>query len=356
MAEINAATAALHGNVAGACDSVRKKYLVLLSQKRNRPVILYSSKWSQSNPSGQIPPDMVSITDEDLQALMTVMNSLQGTSLDLILHSPGGSLDAAEGFVTYLRSKFTDDICVFVPQQAMSAATMIACSANTIVLGKHSFLGPTDPQFILSTELGTRVVTAQNIEEQFDRAQKECAAEPSKIGAWIPILKQYGPDMLQKCQNATNLSRSLVAGWLEQYMFKGEANANKKATGIADWLSSHKSFKSHGRHLSRETLRAKGMDKIVDLESDPEVQDLVLSVFHSTTITFDRTAAVKLVENQLGKAFIKVLNPPMVMMPQGMPQMIIPQQMRPQPRPVPAPATPVQPTPPNPAIAPPQQP
>jgi hypothetical protein len=349
LTEINDAAAALRGNpnaAAVACDSVRKKYIALLSQKRHRPLIIYSSKFTQSNPSGPIPPDMISITDEDLQALMTVIHGIQGTSLDLVLHSPGGQLESAEAFVTYLRTKFTDDVCVIVPQLAMSAATMIACSANSIMLGKHSFLGPTDPQFILSTELGTRVITAENIEDQFAQAQKDCAANPAKIGAWIPILKQYGPDMLQKCKSAAKLSKSLVAGWLEQYMFKGQANAGKRAKKIAGWISSHKSFRTHGRHLSREILRAHGFNKIIDLELNPEVQDLVLSVFHATTITFDRTPAVKIVENHLGKAFVKVLHPPMVMMPQMMPQMVIPQPMvRPQPRPAPAPHAPELPTP-----------
>jgi len=326
-------------------DFVRRKYLTLLHQKRNRAVILYATKWTQSG--NAVPPDLLSITDEDMQALMTVMHGIQEPELDLILHSPGGSIEASEAIVTYLRSKFSD-ICVIVPQQAMSAATMIACAANTIMLGKHSFLGPTDPQFILQTELGPRVVTAQNVEDQFEQAQEDCA-EPSRMGAWIPILKQYGPDMLQKCKNASILSKTLVAGWLEQYMFKDDANAKKKAKKIAGWISSHKSFKTHGRHLSRDYLRSKGF-KIIDLESDPEIQDLVLSVFHATTATFDGTSAVKLVENHMGKMFVKQVAPPMMM-----PQMIMPQQMRPQPRLVPAPATPVQPTPPNPASAPPRQ-
>jgi ClpP class serine protease len=40
----------------------------------------------------------------------------------------------------------------------MSAATMVACAANQIVMGKHSFLGPIDPQLILQTALGNRLV------------------------------------------------------------------------------------------------------------------------------------------------------------------------------------------------------
>lgn len=300
-----------------ALDVVRRKYLIQLQQKRGRAVILYATKWTQSR---GIPPDLLSITDEDLQAFMTVMNGIKETALDIILHSPGGSLEAAEAIVTYLRSKF-DDICVIVPQQAMSAATMIACAADSIILGKHSFLGPTDPQFILNTELGQRVVTAQNVEEQFEQAQKQCA-DPTKLGAWIPILKQYGPDMLQKCRNASELSESLLAGWMEQYMFKGEPGAKKKAETISQWLSSHKHFKTHGRHLSREDLRAKGIDKIVNLEADQEIQDLVLSVFHATTISFDMSPVVKLVENHLGRAFAKTVMPPQPMPQSGMPQFV----------------------------------
>ncbi len=330
-------------------DFVRRKYLTQLHQKRNRAVILYATKWTQSG--NAVPPDLLSITDEDMQALMTVMHGIQEPALDLILHSPGGSIEASEAIVTYLRSKFSD-ICVIVPQQAMSAATMIACAANTIMLGKHSFLGPTDPQFILQTELGVRVVTAQSVEDQFEQAQKDCA-DPSRMGAWIPILKQYGPDMLQKCKNASSLSKSLVAGWLEQYMFNGDTNAKKNAKKIAGWITNHKAFKTHGRHLGRDYLRSKGF-KIIDLESDPEIQDLVLSVFHATTATFDSTTAVKLVENHIGKMFVKQVAPPMMMMP----QMMMPQ-MRPQPRPTPAaPVPPAQlsAAPPNPANALPPQP
>ena len=75
--------------------------------------------------------------------------------LDLLMHSPGGSPDAAEAVVNYLRSKFTD-IRVIIPQAAMSAATMLACAANRIVMGKHSSLGPIDPQFFHADDHGNR--------------------------------------------------------------------------------------------------------------------------------------------------------------------------------------------------------
>ncbi len=68
-----------------------------------------------------------------MQAFIEVCYALEGETLDLILHSPGGSPEAAEAIVSYLRSRFSS-IRVIVPQLAMSAATMIACAADQIVL------------------------------------------------------------------------------------------------------------------------------------------------------------------------------------------------------------------------------
>lgn len=45
------------------------------------------------------------------------------------------------------------------------------------------------------------------------------------------------------------------------------------------------------------------------------MQDIFLSVFHATTHTFNGTAAVKIIENHLGKAFIKQAQPMIVQIP-----------------------------------------
>lgn len=110
-------------------DEVRREYLYELYRHTNRNAILYCSGWLQK----ESPAILVSIGDEDIQALMEVTHGLEGTTLDLILHSPGGSPEAAEAIVSYLRSRFSY-IRVIVPQLAMSAATMIACAADEIVL------------------------------------------------------------------------------------------------------------------------------------------------------------------------------------------------------------------------------
>ncbi len=202
-------------------DAVRRKYLVELYHHTERPIILYASGWLQK---GGIQPELINIGDEDIQALMEVTSGLGGgSSLDLILHSPGGSPESAEAIVSYLRSRFSH-IRVIVPNLAMSAATMIACSANIIVLGKHSFLGPTDPQIILPTPLGVRAVPAQAILSQFERAARE-TGDSSKLAAWLPMLSQYGPDLLVLSEESLELSRELVRNWVESYMLKNHAKS-----------------------------------------------------------------------------------------------------------------------------------
>ena len=233
---------------------------------------------------------------------MEVTYGLKGLELDLILHSPGGSPEAAEAIVSYLRSRFSD-IRVIVPNLAMSAATMISCAANKIILGKHSFLGPTDPQIFIPTALGGRWVAAQSVLDQFDKAQKECVG-PGKLSAWIPMLSQYGPDLLVQCEAALAMSRELVTTWLTAYMFKGKTNGTTQAQDISEWLADHKNFKSHSRHISRDHLEAHGL-AITHLESNQKLQDASLSVFHATTHTFSGTPVVKIVENHAGRAYIK---------------------------------------------------
>lgn len=282
-----------------AFDVVRRRYLAQLHKHSERNVILYASAWLQKQ---DVTPGFVSIVDEDIQALMEVVYGLDGTDLDLVLHSPGGSPEAAEAVVSYLRSRFSH-IRVIVPQLAMSAATMIACAADEIVLGKHSFLGPTDPQILLETQLGKRLAPAQAILDQFGQARRECE-DSSRLAAWLPMLSQYGPDLLVRCEAALAMSKELVKTWLQTYMFREENDSSQRAESIAEWLADHKGFGSHSRHLSRSQLEEKGL-VVVPLENDETLQDLGLSVFHATTHTFAATPAVKIVENHMGRAFIK---------------------------------------------------
>lgn len=284
-----------------AIDSIRRKYLKELSDYTGRNSILYCTAFTQKG----APPELLSVTEEDVQGMMEVSFGLEKKPVDLIIHSPGGSPEAAEGIVEYLHAQFPE-VRVVIPQIAMSAATMIACSGSSILMGKHSNIGPVDPQIIINEQSGPTSNPAKAIIDQFYKALDELN-DPNKQ-AWALMLNQYGPSLITQCENYIKMSENLVRDWLERFMFRKEKDPTKKdliVDRISRYLSDHSNFNSHGRHISREKAKEIGL-LIEDLEKDQRLQDLVLSVFHATTHTFSMSPACKIIENQNGKAFIKI--------------------------------------------------
>lgn len=284
-------------------DAVRRSYLFRISEYTGIPVILYATAFLDKP---MIPGNLLQIELGDMQGFMEVVKGLPRGPLDLIVHSPGGVAEATESIVRYLRERFTP-IRIFVPVVAKSAATMLALSADEIVMGSHSELGPIDPQI----PIRDRLVPAQAIIDEFLRAQSELT-NPVNLGAWLPILNGYYPGLLQMCQIQQDLSKDMVETWLSSYMFRRTRKRNEKARQVAAWFSNHSNFKSHSRQISRKTARTQGV-VITDLEQDPQVQDLVLSVYHATTYTFTLSPAAKIIENNLGRAFIRMVNVPPMM-------------------------------------------
>ena len=232
---------------------------------------------------------------------MEVVHGLpKDVPIDLIIHSPGGTAEAAEAIVEYLRGRFPG-LRVIVPVAAMSAATMMAMAADEIVMGAHSQLGPIDPQITIPTPEGPRSAPAAAIRQQFEEARTDLASHPEHTAAWLPIIRSMAPALLQICEDADNLAKSMVSDWLQRYMFRDCSDPAESAKTVADALSDYATFKSHGRRVSASRLKALGV-KIVDLERDQQLQDLVLAVHHAVNHVMNHTGVVKLVENHNGKA------------------------------------------------------
>ena len=234
---------------------------------------------------------------------MEACSNLQERELDFIIHSPGGSAEAAESLVEYLRQRF-DHIRVIVPIAAMSAATMMALSADEVVMGQHSQLGPIDPQFIISTPEGARTAPARAILKQFELAKRECQ-NPENLAAWMPILRTYAPGLLTQCEASQEVATNMVAGWLERYMLAGQTEAKEKSQEIANWFANFEMFGSHGRRVGREQAREIGV-RVVELEGNHALQDAVLSAHHATMHTFAGTPAQKIIENHHGRAWVRL--------------------------------------------------
>jgi hypothetical protein len=202
--------------------------------------------------------------------------------------------------VFYLQSIFGKNIRAVVPQIAMSAGTILACSCREIVMGKQSSLGPIDPLL--------RDIPAQGVKEEFKRALKEIRREPNSILVWQHILTQYKPTFLSQCENAIKWSNDFVRQQLRSVMFEGENDAGAKSSQIVEKLS-RQGIKGHDRHIHYDEAQTLGLN-IVRLEDDQRFQEAVLSAHHACMITLSNSPAFKIIQNQNGSTYIKQMAPP----------------------------------------------
>jgi len=99
----------------------------------------------------------------------------------------------------------------------------------------------------------------------------------------------------------------MVGDWLKENMFSNEANKDELVINVISELGNHALTLSHDRHLPIDILKDRLGLKILELESDDDLQDKVLSVHHACIISLTQTPAYKIIENQDSKAFIQLI-------------------------------------------------
>jgi hypothetical protein len=81
----------------------------------------------------------------DLRAFFGVLQTYgRPGSLDLILHTEGGSVSAGRGFALQLRES-ADRVNILVPYKARSVGTLVCLAADELILGSMAELSPIDP-------------------------------------------------------------------------------------------------------------------------------------------------------------------------------------------------------------------
>ena len=275
-------------------DIVRRNHLKKLYEHRGRNIICYYSGWLQRKQSLN-----TGIDNSDIHALMCVLKGLdKKKGLDLILHTPGGGIESTEKIVEYLRSSFKNNIEVFVPQIAMSAGTMIACSSKLIHMGKHSSLGAIDPQ------IGG--LPAYSIRQTFKAAIEDAKKKPEYSGIWSILFQKYDPSLIIHADKAIAFTNELVKRWIQTSGMFSDEEKNKKAEEIVKKLGEDMNKDSfHDRHIGIQKCKEIGLI-VQELEADQTLQDLVLSVHHAYTLTFSGTNALKIVENHNNVANISL--------------------------------------------------
>jgi ClpP class serine protease len=125
-------------------DSARREALQRFEQERKTRVIALIHRQDQVNVLGVPVTSYIDIEDSEA-VLRAIRLTPDEQPIDLILHTPGGLVLAAEQIARALAERKAK-VTVFVPHYAMSGGTLIALAADEIVMDANAVLGQVDPQ------------------------------------------------------------------------------------------------------------------------------------------------------------------------------------------------------------------
>ena len=125
-------------------NNARLKTLRLIQKRRSSQIITLIHRQEFLSFLGIPLTRFINIEDSEL-ILRAIRLTPDSVPIDLVLHTPGGLVLAAEQIATALQ-KHPAKVTVFVPHYAMSGGTLIALAADEIVMDDNAVLGPIDPQ------------------------------------------------------------------------------------------------------------------------------------------------------------------------------------------------------------------
>jgi hypothetical protein len=212
------------------------------------------------------------------QSLPEIMHGLIGVvngDLDIILYSNGGLGDQAYVAGRYLQENVSGKISFIIPRWAKSAATMLSCSGDEIVMTRIAELGPIDP--VVYVEKTHRYVPALSLIELF------------KILPQLGLPEKYLRDVLDKLplleigdyKRVLEHNVELTTKLLTNRMFRDEPD---KAKNIARRLAS---YKYHGAPITIYDAEEIGL-KVKP--ADKELEELLIrlhSLWEETILDAD---------------------------------------------------------------------
>lgn len=218
---------------------------------------------------------------EDLKA-----DTVKRDKLYVILTTLGGSAEVVERYVNILRYHY-QEVNFIVPDYAYSAGTIFCMSGDSILMDYISVLGPIDPQV---PNKDNKYVAALGYLDKINEFIAK-AANGTLTNAELIWLKELDLGEIRSFEQARDLTTDLLTKWLANYKFKNWTHhqddtpvtpeeKQSRAVKIATELSNNKKWKSHGKGISIEELRALEL-KIEDYGEDSHLRSLIRDYYNA---------------------------------------------------------------------------
>ncbi len=195
------------------------------------------------------------IDRDDTIGIVEILHNVQpGSSIDLMLHTLGGDVDAAEKLINMVRAAVVQgaSLRVIVPDSAKSAGTLMSLGANEIVMSDTSELGTIDPQLELKDGKGNNIVhSVLSYLDAYENAAADLRRDPGD-----PVFKvqmaHFDPTVKQTFEAVKLRARLLAENLLKR--------VGLNYTAIVDALMDTKRFPSHSQMIGYEAARDMGLN------------------------------------------------------------------------------------------------
>lgn len=179
--------------------------------------------------------------DDTLGFVDLLHNVPRRNNLDLMLHTGGGDIDAAEKLISMVRNVVeTGRLRVIVPDFAKSAGTLMALGADRIVMSDTSELGPIDPQVTLNDGHGNLIPhSVQSYLDAYEAHSATLGKNPNDLAARI-MLGKLDPATVKLFEAVRERARKFAEDQLKRGMFKTGGNFTQIAFDLIDtkrWLT-----------------------------------------------------------------------------------------------------------------------
>jgi hypothetical protein len=222
-------------------------------------------------------------------------------NLLVLLETAGGSIETTERIADVFRHHYSaGEVSFLIPNQAMSAGTILVMCGDRILMDYYSNLGPIDPQI---ADDHNELVPGMGYLLKFDELvakSRKGSLSPAELAF---LLDKFDPAKLHWLEQAREHGVDLLKKWLVQYKFRNwtvtetrgvkvtQSMKDKRAVEIANKLNDTKRWRSHGRGISMTTVRDTLNLKVEDYGTDPAHSDLNRAV----------TAYYRLLKDYMGR-------------------------------------------------------
>ena len=197
-------------------ELARVKLLNTMSRKRGSRVISMIHRIEAISILGIPISRHIDIEDSE-HILRAIRRTPKNVPIDIILHTPGGLVLAAEQIARALASHEAK-VTVFVPHYAMSGGTLLALAADEIIMDEHAVLGPIDPQLGNYPAVSILKAIEQKDKNSLDDTTLILGDMAAK--AMVQVYESVYNLLLEKFpeDKAQNIARTLTEGrWTHDY-------------------------------------------------------------------------------------------------------------------------------------------